>query len=61
MSGADPMGDNRKASADGKNGWARTPMAQMGIWMRTAVVGTGMSAQTFWVGTSMWARMLRSV
>jgi hypothetical protein len=24
MSGADPMGDNGKASVDGKDGWART-------------------------------------
>jgi hypothetical protein len=61
MSGADPMGDNGKASADGKNGWARTPMAQTGIWAWTEVAGTGMWARTFRAGTGMWARTLRWV
>jgi hypothetical protein len=48
MSGADPVGDNGKVSADGKDGRARTPMAQTGMWVRT-----------FRVGTGMWTRMLR--
>jgi hypothetical protein len=52
------VGDNGKASADGKDGRARTPMAQTGIWARTAVAGTGMWARTFRAGTGMWARTL---
>jgi hypothetical protein len=55
------VGDNGKASADGKDGQARTPMAQTGIWARTKVVGTGMWARTFRVGTGMWAWSLRWV
>jgi hypothetical protein len=50
MSSTDPVGDNGKASADGKDGQART-----------AVAGTGMWAQTFRAGTGMWARTLRRV
>jgi hypothetical protein len=61
MSGADPMGDNGKAGADRKDGFARTPMVQTGMWARTAVAGTGMWAQTFRVGIGMWARTLRWV
>jgi hypothetical protein len=41
MSGADSVGDNGKASADGKEGRARTPMAQTGLWARTEVAGYG--------------------
>jgi hypothetical protein len=55
MLGADPMGDN------GKDGRARTPMAQKGIWVLTAVVGTGMWLRTFQASTGMWARTLRWV
>jgi hypothetical protein len=61
MSGADPVGDNRKAGADGKDGWARTPMAQTGLWARTEAAGTGMWARTFRAGIGMWAQMLRRV
>jgi hypothetical protein len=59
MLGADSVGDNGKASADGKDGRAQTPMAQTGIWARMEVAGTGMWAQTFRAGTGMWARTLR--
>jgi hypothetical protein len=61
MSSTDPVGDNGKASADGKDGQARTPMVQTGIWAWTAVAGTGMWAHTFRAGTGMWARTLRRV
>ena len=50
MSGADPMGDNRTAGADGTDGRARTEVADTGMW-----------ARTFRVGTGMWARTLRRV
>jgi hypothetical protein len=50
MSGADPVGDNGKASADGKDGRAWKPMAQTILWVRTEAAGTGM-----------WARTLRRV
>jgi hypothetical protein len=53
MSGTDPVGNNGKASADGKDGRVRTPMAQTGIWARTEVAGTGMWARTFRAGTRM--------
>jgi hypothetical protein len=47
MSGADPVGDNGKAGADGKDGRARTPIAQTVLWARTEAAGTGMWARTF--------------
>jgi hypothetical protein len=59
MSGADHVGDNGKASADGKDGRARTPMVQTGIWAQTEVADTGMWARTFRAGTGMWVRTLR--
>jgi hypothetical protein len=61
MSGADPVGDNGKAGADGKDGRARTPMVQTIMWARTEAAGTGMWARTFRAGTGMWARTLRRV
>jgi hypothetical protein len=42
MSGVDPVGDNGKAGADGKDGRARTRIAQMILWARTEAAGTGM-------------------
>jgi hypothetical protein len=32
MSGADPVADNGKAGTDGKDGRARTPIAQTALW-----------------------------
>jgi hypothetical protein len=61
MSGADPVGDNGKTSADGKDGRAQPPMAQTDIWSWTAVAGTGMWVRTFRAGTGMWERTLRWV
>jgi hypothetical protein len=46
MSGTDPVGDNGKAGADGKNGRARMPIAQMVLWARMEATGTGMWART---------------
>jgi hypothetical protein len=46
MSGADLVGDNGKAGADGKDGRARTPMAQTVLWARTEAASTGMWART---------------
>jgi hypothetical protein len=48
MSGADLVGDNGKAGADGKDGRARTRIAQTVLWARTEAAGTGMWARTFW-------------
>jgi hypothetical protein len=47
MSGADPVGDNEKAGADGKDGRAQTPIAQTILWAWTEAAGTGMWARTF--------------
>jgi hypothetical protein len=46
MLGVDPVGDNGKAGADGKDGRARTPMAQTVLWAQTEAAGTGMWART---------------
>ena len=50
MSGTDPVGDNGTVGADGKDGRARTEVADTGMW-----------ARTFRAGTGMWARTLRRV
>jgi hypothetical protein len=57
----DPMDDNGKAGAGGKDGLAQMPMAQTGMWAWTAVAGMGILAQTFRAGTGMWAWTLRRV
>jgi hypothetical protein len=44
--GCGPVGDNGTAGTDGKDGRARTPMAQTGMWARMAVAGTGMWVRT---------------
>jgi hypothetical protein len=53
MSGADLVGDNGKAGANGKDGRARTPMAQTSMWAWTAVAGMVILARTFRVDTGM--------
>jgi hypothetical protein len=48
MSGADLVGNNGKAGADGKDGRAWTLMAQTVLWARTEAAGTGMWARSLW-------------